>query len=79
MRQTDKYIEDALDVSNMVGCKARSVPGRKLSETDEKQIVNITPLDAEEHSKHRAGVGKLLYMLNEYADTVFAVKRCSTR
>lgn len=62
----------------MFGCKPLSVPGRKLSETDEKHVDNVTPLDTEEHSLYRAGVGELQYMLNEYPGITFAEKCCST-
>lgn len=79
VRQAGKYIDVALAVLNMVGCQARSVPGRKLSKTDAKHIDNVALLDAEEHSKYRAGVGNLQYMLNEYPAVSFAVKCCSMR
>lgn len=57
MRHTDKYIEDALGMLHMIRRKAKSVPGRKLSENDQTQIDNVTPLDDESiHSTARAAV-----------------------
>lgn len=43
----------------MSGCKARSALVRKLTEVEEKHADDVTMLNAEEHSKYCAGVGKL--------------------
>ena len=58
----------------MVGCGSR-VPGRKKSGPTVGQVgQDQRTLGASDHSRYRAGIGKLLFMINEVPDTAYTVK-----
>ena len=62
----------------MVGCGSRAVPGRKKSgPTVGQNGQDQTALGENDHSRHRAGVGKLQFMINEVPEIAYAVKNLS--
>ena len=64
----------------LVGCGSRAVPRRKKSGPTVGQIVqDQRTLGANDHSRYRAGVGKLQFMINEVPETANAVKNLSTQ
>ena len=62
----------------MVGCGSRLVPGRQRSGPTAGRVgQDQRTLGANDHSKYRAGVGKLQLMINEVPDVAYAVKNLS--
>ena len=62
----------------MVGCGSRTVPGRKKSGPTVGQVgQDQRTLGASDHSRNRAGVGKLQLMINEVPEIAHAVKNLS--
>ena len=62
----------------IVGCGSRAVPGRKKSGPTVGQVgQDQRTLGANDHSRYRAGVGKLQFMINEVPDTAYTVKNLS--
>ena len=66
VRSPQEYIGSIATATEMVGCGSRAVPGRKKSGPTVGQVgQDQRTLGANDHSRHRAGVGKLQFMINE--------------
>ena len=64
--------------TEMVGCGSRAVPGRKKSGPTVGQVgQDQRILGASDHSRYRAGVGKLQFMINEVPEKAYAAKNLS--
>ena len=62
----------------MVDCGSRTVTGRKKSGPTVGQVgQDQRTLGANDHSKYRAGVGQLQFMINEVPEIAYAVKNLS--
>ena len=62
----------------MVGCGSRAVPGRKRSGPTAGRVgQDQRTLGANDHSRYRAGVGELQFMINEVPEIAYAVKNLS--
>ena len=62
----------------MVGCGSRAVPGRVRSGPTAGRVdQDQRTLGANDHSRYRAGVGKLQFMVNEVPEIAYAVKNLS--
>ena len=62
----------------MVGCGSRAVPGRKRSGPTAGRVgQDQRTLGANDHSRYRAGVGKLQLVINEVPEIAYAVKNLS--
>ena len=73
-----EYVDSIATSMAMVGCGSRAVPRRKKSGPTVGQVgQDRTTLGANDHSRYRAGVGKLQFMINEVPETACAVKNLS--
>ena len=71
----ENYLEDTSVLLGVGTATSVATPGvpRKLHELD------MTPLDSQEHSVYRGGVGKYQYILPRRPDLLFASKECGRR
>ena len=65
VRLPQEYFDSLATAIEMVGCGSRAVPGRKKSGPTVGQVgQDQRTLGAKDHSRYRAGVGKLQFMIN---------------
>ena len=75
VRLPQEYFDSIAITMEMVGCGTRAVPGRKKTGPTVGRVgQEHRVLGAIEHSKYRAGVGKLQFMINEVPEIAYAVK-----
>ena len=78
VRLPQEYFDSISTTMDMIGCGTRAVPGRKKIGPTAGQVGQESRvLGAVEHSKYRAGVGKLQFMINEVPEIAYAVKNLS--
>ena len=78
VRLPQEYFDSIATTMDMSGCGTRAVPGRKRTGPTAGQVGQESrELGAIEHSKYRAGVGKLQFMINEVPEIAYAVKNLS--
>ena len=78
VRLPQEYFDSIATAMEMVGCGSRDVPGRKKSGPTVGQVGHDQrTLGANDHSRYRAGVGKLQFMINEVPEIAYAVKNLS--
>ena len=78
VRLPQEYFDSIATAIEMVGCASRAVPGRKKSGPTVGQVgQEQRMLGASDHSRYRAGVGKLQFMINQVPEIVYAVKNLS--
>ena len=78
VRLPQEYFDSIATAMEMVGCGSRAVSGRKRSGPIVGQVgQDRRTLGANDHSRYRAGVGKLQSMVNEVPEIAYAVKNWS--
>ena len=71
-----EYFDSIATAMEMVGCGSRAVPGRKKSGPTARPVGQYQrTLGANDHSRYRAGVVKLQFMINEVPEIAYAVKK----
>ena len=78
VRLPQEYFDSIATTMDMIGCGTRAVRGPKRTGPTAGQVgQEYRVLGAIEHSKYRAGVGKLQFMINEVPEIAYAVKNLS--
>ena len=78
VRLPQEHFDSIATSLEMDGCGARAVPGRKRSgQTAGRVGQDQRTLGANDHSRYRAGLGKLQFMVNEVPEIAYAVKNLS--
>ena len=78
VRLLQECFDSIATAMEMVGCGTRTVPGRKKARPTAGQVgQELRMRGATDHSRYRAGVGKLQFMINEVLEIACAVKNLS--
>ena len=78
VRLLPEYFDSIATALEVVGCGTRAVPGRKRAGPTVGRVgQEQRMLEATNHSRYRAGVGNLLFMINEVPEIAYAVKNLS--
>ena len=78
VRLPQEYIDSIATSIEMINYKPRLVPGRQRSGPTAGRVGQYRrTLGANDHSRYRAGVGKLQFMINEVPEIAYAVKNLS--
>ena len=80
VRLPQAYFDSIATAMEMVGCGSRTVPKRKKSGPIVGQVgQDQRTLGASDHSRYRAGVGQLQFMIKEVPEIAHAAKNLSKR
>ena len=78
VRLPPEYFDSIATSMDMVGCGSRAVPDReRCGPTAGRVGQDQRTLGANDHSRYRAGVGKLQFMISEVPEIAYAVKNLS--
>ena len=71
----DDPVAATMCVKAPTACKPQEIPGRRHTDVEAGKVADcVAQLNPEGHSKHRAGVGQLQFMVNEHPDIAYAVE-----